>query len=221
MKNIIYEYDNKVNEIAYKLLKNINYDNLIQKYKINGHVCKIHRGKANVDYTFSIPIFAFNKGIEYFTYYIAHELSHILQYIFHNRMNHRSTFYKYFVMVCPEEFQKYEINYKPRLFNKYGIKKYNIDKLNTIIKNNRENALQIKKFLKNNNIICNVKYIDKGSLKGTYRLYKNMEVNPYIIQKLNDLGFVNISDKKIDIYNFNGGIFSIFVKKGINYQNQD
>ena len=63
---------------------------------------------------FSIPMWAKNRGNEYFTYYICHELSHIL-----SGWKHDCIFYNKFKKICPNYLWVHEKGYLPTKFNKY------------------------------------------------------------------------------------------------------
>ena len=57
------------------------------------------------------------------------------------------------------------------------------------------------------------KYIATGSLKRCWRLYdKYQKWSLDIAKRLNDLGFMNFAGKPLDIYDGNGGMFSVFVR---------
>jgi hypothetical protein len=75
-------------------------------------------------------------------------------------------------------------------------------------------------FLKFNGIEANVKYIDKGSLKGCWAISgKNEDLNasvwwnsPELWAKLNSLGFSGYDGRPLDQLSGNGGTFSIFAR---------
>ena len=57
------------------------------------------------------------------------------------------------------------------------------------------------------------KYLASGSLKRCWRLYdKYQKWSLDIAKRLNDLGFMNFTGKPLDIYDGNGGMFSVFVR---------
>ena len=66
----------------------------------------------------SIPLWAYRKGEDYFSYYVCHELSHQ----FANGFSHDKKFYKVFKRICPENIQHFELEYKPRNAKAAGIK---------------------------------------------------------------------------------------------------
>lgn len=76
-----------------------------------------------------IPLFAFKNGIEYLTYYIAHEFAHAWVYssslagdIEWPGVNyHGPEFMKRFKLLCPSEYWHYELSYKPKLAKAAGI----------------------------------------------------------------------------------------------------
>ena len=73
----------------------------------------------------------------------------------------------------------------------------------------------MQKFLANNFIDAKVKYIDKGSLKGCWRI-ENPQTDWYfntkLQQKFQDLGFKDFNGAKLTRHSGNGGVFQIFVK---------
>ena len=83
-----------------------------------------------------------------------------------------------------------------------------------------EHNKKMMDFLKSNGIEANVKYIDKGSLKGCWRLTgKNEDLNagvwwhsPQLWAKLNALGFRDFDNDILDQFSGNGGTFSIFAR---------
>ena len=97
-------YDSELFEIMKKLL--FNYDKRINPKSIKGYVVKQNRGHAyHFQSEFTVPEWAYVKGKEYFTYYIAHELSHIIAWRkFHND-GHDKNFYEVFKRICPKEIQ--------------------------------------------------------------------------------------------------------------------
>lgn len=83
-----------------------------------------------------------------------------------------------------------------------------------------EHNKQMQKFLKENGIDAIPKYIFKGSLKHSWRLYgiNGDGWNGYqkwtenLYNKLNELGFISIHGRPLGQFDGNGGIFSIFVR---------
>ena len=63
-------------------------------------------------------------------------------------------------------------------------------------------------------IKCRAKRIDKGSLKGSWRLY-NPEIkwSQELADRFNSLGFMDFDGKPLGIYSGNGGYFAIFVRE--------
>jgi hypothetical protein len=64
---------------------------------------------------FSVPMWAWDRGNNYFTYYICHELSHILAKGF----KHDVYFYNKFKKICPTYLWIYEHEYLPTKWKKY------------------------------------------------------------------------------------------------------
>lgn len=74
---------------------------------------------------------------------------------------------------------------------------------------------QMVAHLKARGIIARAKYIEKGSLKGFWRLY-NLNItwwdNVELQQKLKNFGFTNWDGTELSNCHGNGGMFHIFVK---------
>lgn len=69
--------------------------------------------------------------------------------------------------------------------------------------------------LKARGIICRAKYIEKGSLKGFWRLYNPNTTwwdNKELQQKLKNFSFTNWDGAELANHHGNGGMFHIFVK---------
>jgi hypothetical protein len=78
----------------------------------------------------------------------------------------------------------------------------------------KEVNLTMKKLLADNGIEAQVKYIDKGSLKGRYRIQNAKEVwykNTALINKMTELGFIDGSGDALSDHSGNGGVFQVFV----------
>jgi len=107
--------NNLIREISIKEFKDLSLPRAIPRaYLVNQ--C---RGRAYLKQGFvTIPKWAEAKGKDYFLWYVAHELSHILA----RTKYHDFSFYKIFMMTCPEKLQHYELHYKPTAA-KFGIKK--------------------------------------------------------------------------------------------------
>jgi len=76
------------------------------------------KGRAYIGKGFvTVPQWAEERGRDYFLWYIAHELSHILSC----SHLHDFTFYKMFLQICPESLQHHELHYKPSAIG-FGIK---------------------------------------------------------------------------------------------------
>ncbi len=86
----------------------------------------------------------------------------------------------------------------------------------------REENKRMQTFLKANGIDAVPKYLFKGSLKGSWRLYGTKNGNthdlkdyqkwtPELAQRLTDLGFRGLFGP-LDQNDGNGGVFSIFVR---------
>lgn len=84
-----------------------------QRHGILGYVVNQTRGHAVYsENAFTVPYWAYMRGNGYFTYYVAHELAHLLN----NRSDdfqpyHKAKFYKHFREVCPEGYWHHEFEY--------------------------------------------------------------------------------------------------------------
>ena len=97
---------------------NAAVDLLIPGSRFIGYVVRQRRGSAYIlSGSFTIPLWAYQRSQEYFFYYVAHEVSHLLAC----EPGHGEMFYDEFKRLCPSEWQHYEIEYKPRLAKAAGI----------------------------------------------------------------------------------------------------
>jgi predicted metal-dependent hydrolase len=78
------------------------------------------------DKVITIPRHAFQREPEYLTYYICHEMAHAYAGW---EANHGPEFMKEFKRICPQEYWKYELNYKPRNAKSAGIDDFDIGML--------------------------------------------------------------------------------------------
>jgi len=95
-----------------------------------GYITRTIQGRGNKRY-FYVPLWAYHHKLYttsyhgqegYFIYYVAHELSHVVRDNMYNfRGLHDSKFYEVFLKICPEEYQYFELYYKPSSAA-YGIK---------------------------------------------------------------------------------------------------
>ena len=69
--------------------------------------------------TITVPLWAFQKGTEYFHYYVAHELAHVLNHHYYKTRGHGPSFQAFLIRLTP--YVKYELAYKPRLAVAAGI----------------------------------------------------------------------------------------------------
>lgn len=100
---------------------------------IVGFIADVKVGRARYStMQFTVPLWTYTKKAVigyrrhegYFTYYVAHELSHLLAYKKYKNKgkNHGEKFYEIFKIICPSEYQYFELYYKPSA-KKYGINK--------------------------------------------------------------------------------------------------
>jgi hypothetical protein len=72
---------------------------------------------------------------------------------------------------------------------------------------------RMQDFLAENGIICRVKYIAKGSMKKTWRLYNpKVKWSLALGKQLEDLGFKDYDNKNFTEFSGNGGGFCVFVR---------
>lgn len=74
------------------------------------------RGKCSYHNKYiSIPQWAINKDEAYLTWYVAHEMAHMITWAYkHVADNHGPVFMSVLKEICPIESQQYEYTYKPR-----------------------------------------------------------------------------------------------------------
>ena len=88
--------------------------------------------------------------------------------------------------------------------------KEEMNKIEEALKHNKE----LQDFLSKQGIKANVKRIDKGTMKKTWRLYgKGQKWTPELQNKLTKLGFKDFDGRPLNPYSGNGGMFSVFVRK--------
>jgi len=120
LRKIHDEFNSDINRIAKRLLKVYNKS---LKYRYKGYVADTVNGRAYTDgYQFTVPLWAYDKGKDYFTYYIAHELSHQIHRLINcdKKGKHDRKFYEIFMKLCPSKLQYFELEYK-KTAAKYGI----------------------------------------------------------------------------------------------------
>lgn len=113
----------------------IEIDNSFDTNNIKCYIVDQNRGRAYLkESMFTIPLFAYNKGLEYFTWYVAHELSHILRFKKYNDYgSHDRRFYEIFTQVCPTCSQHHELHYKKSAV-RFGVSKKQSEKTPTMKK---------------------------------------------------------------------------------------
>ncbi len=121
IRKICYNHQQEIDHLISKLL--FNYDKRLSSKNFKGYVTDTCRGRAHVaEGQFTVPLWAYKRGNDYFTYYVAHEMSHIIAW----RKNHKCVahgkhFYDVFKQLCPISCQKYELGYKKRAGVSYGV----------------------------------------------------------------------------------------------------
>lgn len=113
VNKIQHELQSVLDEKIKILLKKAGLD----KFNPTGYIVDQEYGKAWSKYNLiTIPLYAYkSKKKGYFTYYIAHELSHIVARKSTKKKieSHGKEFYKYFNIICPKKYKHYELDYKP------------------------------------------------------------------------------------------------------------
>jgi len=72
---------------------------------------------------------------------------------------------------------------------------------------------EMQEYLKQHGIKASVKRIDKGSLRGTWRLYNSKLLwDEKLSEKLRKLGFRDFDGNPLHKYSGNGGLFSVFAR---------
>ena len=66
----------------------------------------------------TIPTHAIERELGYLCYYVCHEMAHAIAGW---KAKHGQEFMKVFMSICPKEWQKYELGYKPRNASAAGI----------------------------------------------------------------------------------------------------
>lgn len=66
----------------------------------------------------TIPTWAVKRSIDYYNYYLSHELAHVFA---GNKAAHGDVFMRAFAKICPIELQHYEHEYKPQAAARNGI----------------------------------------------------------------------------------------------------
>lgn len=113
-----------VNQVARELIRNSKYnDGEIERW----YLCVVDQncGKTYPNrFTISVPKWTLDKkGEDYFRYYVAHELAHMVAIKKFGEGGHGKTFMECFKNICPEELQHHEYGYKPRNAASAGVSK--------------------------------------------------------------------------------------------------
>jgi len=117
-KGIIYRNQKVLEEKVRNLLQPFpKWQQIVEKsYFISGN-----RGRAYLtNRVITIPYTAHKRSDDFFTYYVAHEISHLIAYKHYKSGVHDKHFYRIFKKLCPKNYQHYELDYIKRSKN-YGI----------------------------------------------------------------------------------------------------
>lgn len=102
---------------------------------VKGYISDVRKGAAKIDGRFTVPLWAYNKKYPeqdkkhnesfsaYFTYYVAHELAHILRHNTYGLVgSHDFRYYEIFINLCPKHLQFFELDYI-KTAGEYGVGK--------------------------------------------------------------------------------------------------
>lgn len=124
LRKIQPELQEKLDKIVHELIQ--SYPERVNLKRVSWYVTDTCKGRAYHDGQFTVPLWAYKKGEDYFIYYTAHELAHqITRKQFGQGHNHDPKFYYVFTRLCPKHLQYHELKYKKRS-GLYGVKKYDI-----------------------------------------------------------------------------------------------
>jgi predicted SprT family Zn-dependent metalloprotease len=122
LKKIQSQFQEKLDKVVDELVS--QYPRKINLRKLKWYVTDTCRGRAYHEGQFTVPLWAYKKGDDYFKYYTAHELAHYITFKrFGKNHSHDAKFYNVFIELCPKHLQYHELKYK-KTSCKYGIKKY-------------------------------------------------------------------------------------------------
>lgn len=71
----------------------------------------------------TVPTWVWDSAEGKLTWYVAHELSHVLTYLIDHHGNHGRPFQERLKRICPKEYQHFEYDYKPSLAKAAGLSK--------------------------------------------------------------------------------------------------
>ena len=119
-KKVCRQETDKCRQVYKRLLKSAEKKNLLSAEEI--HLFKITivycvdqvRGRAYCNNnTITIPLWCLDtdKGGGYLSWYVAHEMAHILAWKRYKARGHGLEFYRCLVQLCPPANQKYEYDY--------------------------------------------------------------------------------------------------------------
>ena len=86
----------------------------VQAWAVEQQRGKAYTSFSRKDICFTIPVWVFKRPMDYQVWYVAHEVSHCLDYINGNNSNHGPEFHRILKSICPLESQKYEWEYMKR-----------------------------------------------------------------------------------------------------------
>ena len=106
-----------------------------QLREIPAYICDQKQGVCFYDRGyFTIPLWAYKRGQDYFIYYVSHELAHwATRLVCPQHTGHSKYYYNYFKKICPIELMVYELDYKPKNAKDAGIS-YSNKKCFTLMK---------------------------------------------------------------------------------------
>ena len=88
------------------------------------YVVEQERGRCyNMQRVITVPIWAVQKGLDYRTWYLSHELSHFLAFSKGYRGHHGKPFMEELKNICPKNCIHFETTYKAKFAASAGISK--------------------------------------------------------------------------------------------------
>lgn len=120
LRKIQPQFQNELDNVVYELCS--LYPEKVSLRGLKWFITDTYRGRAYCDGQFTVPLWAYKKGKNYFTYYTAHELAHHITFKkFGKQHCHSPKFYYVFTRLCPKHLQHFELKYKKRAVL-YGVK---------------------------------------------------------------------------------------------------
>jgi len=121
VRKICHELTGEIETAAVLLLEGKHFESNPMRFQWKLYVTDTVRGRCKRhDRTLTVPKWAYNRGHDYFLYYVSHELAHIFCDVPGNY--HGPKFMSIFKQICPKNLWHFEIEYKPRAAAAAGIR---------------------------------------------------------------------------------------------------